>query len=254
MRKIFLMLFLLFSYQTVLSLDSLVYKITITDDSGEKFDKLRFGVHVRATDDIDNDLGEKKLPELVPPSGIYSVFLVKSSNNDSTFWSYVDLRSFEDKPFLRVYHFKIDNLMNSFTLKWSEFGSEVDSVFLRDPFNGNIVNVNMKSKTSHYVENFSQNQFKIYVYYRPKITSIKEINVSRGEIVLYPNPARNYVKIDNDLIDIKEYTIINPLGYEVLKNKFEGELIDVGDLPKGVYLIRFIDIRNRVFVAKLMKE
>jgi len=62
------------------------------------------------------------------------------------------------------------------------------------------------------------------------------------------------VKIDNDLIDIKEYTIINPLGYEVLKNKFEGELIDVGDLPKGVYLIRFIDIRNRVFVAKLMKE
>ncbi len=254
MRKLLLLFLLLFSFNSLFSLDSLVYKITITTDDGEKFDKLQFGVNVKATDDIDFDLGEKKLPELVPPSDIYSVFLVKSTRNDSTFWSYVDIRSVENGSFLKIYEFKIDNLMNSFTLSWSKIGDEVDSAFIRDPFTGNIVNVDMKDNTSYYVENFAQNKFKIYVYYKPLFTAVKEIDLIKGELILYPNPAKNYVKVRNNVADFKSYTVINSLGFGVLKGKIDNDYIDISNLSKGVYLIRFTDVYNRVFVAKLLKD
>ncbi|NIA03772.1 MAG: hypothetical protein GWP09_00290, partial [Nitrospiraceae bacterium] len=61
------------SVSNLFAMDSLSYKIKIKDDNGLVYNKLIFGIHKLATNNIDTVLGEKETPEIVPPSGLYSV-------------------------------------------------------------------------------------------------------------------------------------------------------------------------------------
>lgn len=77
------------------------------------------------------------------------------------------------------------------------------------------------------------------------VTGISELN-SDPEFKLYPNPASNNITIET--ITNKPYTaqIINLLGETIYSteqalNKIN---IDVGILPKGIYIVRILDIEN----------
>lgn len=60
-------------------------------------------------------------------------------------------------------------------------------------------------------------------------------------IKLFPNPAKYFITINNDNVEIKEFEITNLYGVTVLKQEFNSneKSIDISDLPAGQYLITF---------------
>ena len=71
---------------------------------------------------------------------------------------------------------------------------------------------------------------------------------------LYPNPANDVLKIQNDTnYKIENITIINVLGKKVLQiNDFDSE-VNIQDLQKGFYIVE-INSENKKFRLKFLKE
>lgn len=71
-------------------------------------------------------------------------------------------------------------------------------------------------------------------------------------LVVFPNPARNRVRIEG--IESSEVQVYNALG-QLLKTVRNTNEIDVGNMPKGVYLLRITDAEGKSHEAlKMVKE
>ena len=94
------------------------------------------------------------------------------------------------------------------------------------------------------------------VVVRDAVTSLN--NNFSSAIKIYPNPAQEYIFIENLTINTQIYTIIDVLGREVLKGNFtpnnsanNQQEINIKNLAKGIYYLQSIDnkvIVNKVFV------
>ncbi len=86
-------------------------------------------------------------------------------------------------------------------------------------------------------------------------TPVKEQKQNR--ISLYPNPAKSIVYIEVDNLDNITIQLYNSLG-SLVQTKQEvvagACLIDIGNLPKGLYIIRLTDKNGMTIVKKLIKE
>ncbi len=78
--------------------------------------------------------------------------------------------------------------------------------------------------------------------WNPIITSIKADN--KNKIVFYPNPAKNYINIKSNE-KIKNITIYNIKGKQV-KSNITNNKINISDLAKGTYFLRFKTSKNVV--------
>lgn len=77
-----------------------------------------------------------------------------------------------------------------------------------------------------------------------------------SEIQIFPNPFSHYLKINNTS-DIREVLITNVLGQNIIRKSLTGsdtETISTENLPKGIYLMTFIDNYGFSQVRKIVKE
>lgn len=75
------------------------------------------------------------------------------------------------------------------------------------------------------------------------------------EVVIYPNPANNYLRIPLQQNNYTDIAVIDCYGKEVktgYKNEGAGITIDVGDLVAGIYIIR-INTGSEVKMVKFLK-
>ncbi|MBQ4399551.1 MAG: T9SS type A sorting domain-containing protein, partial [Bacteroidales bacterium] len=72
---------------------------------------------------------------------------------------------------------------------------------------------------------------------------------NRFEAVVYPNPAKDYVKIEGT--EVAEVQVYNALGQMVKIVRRTNE-IEVADLVKGIYLLRITDAEGRNHTERLV--
>ncbi|NTV83137.1 MAG: T9SS type A sorting domain-containing protein [Bacteroidales bacterium] len=61
---------------------------------------------------------------------------------------------------------------------------------------------------------------------------------SRTPEFFYPNPASNEIRVSGDsLARIKTIRLFNQLGQEMIHQSFDGQAIDVSNLPSGIYFL-----------------
>ncbi len=75
-------------------------------------------------------------------------------------------------------------------------------------------------------------------------------------VAVYPNPTRNSLHIDNRNMDIQNVTIYNVLGKEIKRSVSlnRGSIkMDIGDLPKGMYILKITKNNNQVSTQKVLK-
>lgn len=83
------------------------------------------------------------------------------------------------------------------------------------------------------------------------VMSVKETIQDQNKVLVYPNPARDYLKINVlQKIDLVEMYDASGKKTETVIN---GNNIDLRSLNKGVYLIH-IKSGNKIFTAKFIKE
>lgn len=80
---------------------------------------------------------------------------------------------------------------------------------------------------------------------QPKITKIK----------IYPNPATEYISIDNTE-NVKELFILNLVGrkLKVIQNVEQDVQYDISDLPNGMYLVQIIDHKNKIITTQRLSK
>ncbi len=78
--------------------------------------------------------------------------------------------------------------------------------------------------------------------------------INDNSIIIYPNPTNNFVNLkSNSNITFAE--IWNELGQKVKTiNKNRIKIIDISNLSKGVYFIKFLDSKNNRNTLKVLKE
>ena len=117
--------------------------------------------------------------------------------------------------------------------------------------------------SEHSVENFA-NIYAVYwvqnyttkeVLQSGKVgaaSAIKEQLLSNGEVLVYPNPARNIINIESNN-EIKEVVVYNLLGQKIKQYHSAINTIDISDMANGIYVIN-ITTDKGVTTKKFIKE
>ena len=85
------------------------------------------------------------------------------------------------------------------------------------------------------------------VYYKEQVTYIPDLGVEDDNseniiLKIYPNPAKDFIKIDfQKQFNARKIQIISLEGIIILETEYK-ELIDISNLPTGLYFIRCGDI------------
>ncbi len=70
------------------------------------------------------------------------------------------------------------------------------------------------------------------------IASNKNTNINLRNIILFPNPTKNKLKLKSDMELSEHAELTNYLGKLIKKIKIENSEIDVRDLQEGIYFLR----------------
>lgn len=87
-----------------------------------------------------------------------------------------------------------------------------------------------------------------------KSDDITAINDKFQMLSIYPNPAKNYLKIDFDLSSILNVDIFNIDSKLVKTGELVSGILDISNLTHGVYFVRIVTNNQKVFLSKIVKE
>ncbi len=94
-------------------------------------------------------------------------------------------------------------------------------------------------------------------HYMGSVASVKENQGNAFSI--YPNPASNELKIQSSAVKIKQVSILNALGTEVLNVDFKNQnsalktTIDISNLKPGIYFVKAFE-DQKMAAVKFIKE
>lgn len=76
-----------------------------------------------------------------------------------------------------------------------------------------------------------------------------------SKIKIYPNPATEYISLDNAQ-DVKEVYIINLVGrkMKVIENVEQNVQYNISDLPNGMYLVQVVDFKNQIITTQRLNK
>jgi hypothetical protein len=70
---------------------------------------------------------------------------------------------------------------------------------------------------------------------------------AKGGIAVFPNPATEYISVQDAGESIDHISVFNLVGKKVKEFEYvRGENYSVADLPKGMYLVQLLDRNKRI--------
>ena len=237
------------------AIDSLSVSLKLKTELSNTFEKLQFGIHKDATVQIDDALGEKRLPPFPPPSGLYSVFKIYDSTTQVIEWSYINFMPIpKNNKDSVTYKFEVFNTTETLTIEWRPLSDLVDSAVIMDDYTGNLVHINLKDSLSAVIENSAIKKFKILAWYKVPVSV--EDNFSKDDLAIsiFPNPISDYFEVKTKNSNFK-YNIINQLGEIVLNGaiSYYSGKISVKYLNEGAYFLIIYLPDNRILVRQFIK-
>ena len=89
----------------------------------------------------------------------------------------------------------------------------------------------------------------------PSLTNIKKMNVIENEMLAYPNPTNNFLKINISIGDIDQFRITNILGSILVteQNLPSNGIIDLSRFQNGIYFIT-VQANDVYYSQKIIKQ
>lgn len=251
MKKLSIILFL-----TLITIaNSNTIKLSFITDDGDKGSDLTFGLHKDATFGLDEELGEIFTINAAPPSPYYLFNLLyfnDSTNTDinkrGTTWASKDYIPYPIENKLHIHSFRVwlDG-GRKFTINWEINKDNIDSAKIQDENGGQFINIDLMSNDSYKWENelVPSLNLKLLVWYNTSKTSVKSTS---EDIIIYPNPANNFINIDKEF---SKGEIFNLEGVKVLD--FYKKDVNISNLSAGTYFLKLF-INDYVLTKKLIIE
>lgn len=85
--------------------------------------------------------------------------------------------------------------------------------------------------------------------------SVKNTRFSeRLEIRVFPNPVQTHFSINNNS-KVKDIVVYNLVGKELKRFEYsDDERYFLGDLPKGIYLVQFLDLQKKILTTRRINK
>jgi len=87
----------------------------------------------------------------------------------------------------------------------------------------------------------------------PTITTNIEQTTELNVLTVYPNPATDYIYLNN-VKSVAKAEMLNVLGQQVKSLQIINPMIDLSDLPKGVYFLKVVEQESSARVVKFIKQ
>lgn len=216
-----------------------------------------FGAHPEATNGLDVELGEREIPSLPPPAGVYIIYTVPPTP-DRIWLSPKDLRKLSSDSSVRHdYDLNVTWTGGKLEMSMKErLPSGIDSAYIVDPitdFPNNFIKARVDSGMVYETDNRALTRLKLLVWYRQTISSVDDSGNS--SVVIAPNPATDVLSV-NGCEPGSSVDILTVVGQHVRSYQTDSESIrlSVQELPIGAYVIRVVDPRGRVTQRIMMRQ
>lgn len=227
-------------------------KIKVINSNGDTVkNKSLFGIKDGATNYIDKQFGEFGIPSLsTPDNALACAYRFYEPSWEEKVLSYYDFRpDFANEKDSIVYKFEIAGIIHEFKLEWADFPigikwAELRSTYISDKYNY----FDMLKQKSIEVKNPAVTEFTIVLKNYNPSNSAEE---SLDDVILYPNPTSNYVKINSGL-KISKVEISDMLGNSYPIN-FNENIVNIEKCPSGVYNLIIITDDKQVIRKKIIK-
>ncbi|MBC8125119.1 MAG: T9SS type A sorting domain-containing protein [Candidatus Kapabacteria bacterium] len=214
--------------------------VNVTPDGSKSF-TFMFAAHPQGTPEVDTALGEREIPSIPPPAGVYFVYTVPPSA-DYLWISPKDIRRLKPNVQFRE-DYDVNVLWDGGRLNvtWrNTFPVQVDSAYLTDAltdFPNNFIKVKIVPGASFSTDNSAITRMKVLVWYNSTITSVAE-DVG-PQLHVYPNPTSDIVYLDG-LVEGSSLSVMNTQGllFEQRNITSTDNTIDLSNAAIGLYVVR----------------
>lgn len=258
MRSIFFTLTMLVSLQWAMSQEvSFTLTVANVQPSSSPSGTITLGAHPSATNGLDTGLGEREIPSLPPPAGVFIIYTVPPIA-DFIWLSPKDLRRLPiDSSVRHEYDMNVTWTSGRLEISMKQFlHTGIDSAYIVDAitdFPNNFIKVRVDTGMIYTTTNTAIRRLKVLVWYRPGVTGVDDEPTS--SLLIAPNPFSDAVTISGiipgSMIDV--YTVD---GNIVRSQGAESSSItlQVQDLPVGAYAVRVVDPKGRATQQLMMRR
>lgn len=231
--------------------------IAVTNTVNEQMKSygITVAAHPKGTNDLDSALGEREIPSLPPPAGVFIVYSIPPST-DYMWLSPIDVRKLEvGKQHLVEYTIGMTWNAGKIDISWGPIPNLVDSAYLVDvvsDFPNNFIKVKLEQGKTYSTINTAITKLKVMVWYNATSLSVAEVN---SKPAVYPVPFDDEFIIDGveagthfELVDVSGSVIFNG----VVEN--EKHTVSARTLPIGLYLLQLRHVDGSITTKKLLRR
>ncbi|HOY08066.1 MAG TPA: T9SS type A sorting domain-containing protein [Saprospiraceae bacterium] len=86
--------------------------------------------------------------------------------------------------------------------------------------------------------------------------AVKAQSTARAELSVYPNPAAEYISVQDKHDAVGEIAIFSIVGRRVKEFEYTkgDQQYYISDLPKGMYLVQLIDKNKRILTTQKLEK
>lgn len=218
-----------------------IMPMTIVNSDGSKTERAKFGIDSAATESLDKQFGEFEIPSLFPTI-LTAAFEFNDPVLKEEILSYVDIRpDFKSEKDSVVYHLTIAGIINTFTIKWSQFPAGIKKAVMKSTYLSDKYNwINMMTQDSLHVTNTAVTDFNITVYNYDDGVGVKESEQDNAD---------NFYRIDNGILMLQPGIAKRAEIYSVsgcmLKSVENPTIIDCSNYPAGIYPIILTTLKGK---------
>lgn len=218
---------------------------------------ITLGAHPSATNGIDVELGEREIPSLPPPAGVFVIYTVPPTS-DVLWLSPKDLRKLSSESSV-LHEYNLNMTWTGGKLEIStkqRLPAGIDSAYVVDvitDFPNNFIKARIDSGMVFATDNPALTRFKVLVWYKAATTSVDANEPT--SLNLAPNPTSDVLSI-NGLDPGSRIDVLTITGQLLSSLRAESTtmMLPVHMLPTGAYVVRVIDQRGRVLQRIMMHQ
>ena len=211
--------------------------------------------HPQGSNELDSALGEKEIPSLPPPAGVFIVYSIPPSA-EYMWLSPIDVRKLEiGKQHMVEYTIGMTWNAGKLDVSWGPIPNLIDSAYLVDvvsDFPNNFIKVKLEPGKSYSTINTAITKLKVMVWYNATSLSVQN---AEEEFKLYPNPFDEQFMIDGASVGAS-YDIVNVAGTTVASGVVERtrHVVSTADVAPGLYILRLRGTDGSVTMKKLLRK
>jgi hypothetical protein len=226
---------------------------TVADQS--KSQTITVAAHPQGTVDLDSALGEKEIPSLPPPAGVFIVYSIPPSS-EYLWLSPIDIRKLEiGKQHLVEYTIGMTWNAGKIDITWGPIPNLIDSAYIVDvvsDFPNNFIKVKLEPGKSYSTINTAIAKLKVLVWYNATSLSVLESNPL---LSVYPTPFDDDFIIEGAGVGA-QFDVMDVAGSVIFAGVVDQQRqrISAQHLSTGLYTLRVRELDGSLTTKKLLRR